>query len=137
MRVLQLHCSEFAYQVKKETPVAERPPEPKEEALGDVLVCFTCFEKRDEGRVSELVGAFADNVRVDTERIGCRRVLLYPYAHLSKSLGSARQAKDFLRELDRRLREEGFEVHRSPFGWYKAFNLSCIGHPLAEMYREY
>lgn len=137
MRVLQLHCSDFGYQVRKETPVAEQPPDPKEERLEDVLACLICFEKKDESKVEELIERFVENMKVDVSRIGCKRVLLYPYAHLSKSLGSARLAKRFLTRLKENLIEEGIETHKSPFGWYKAFNLSCIGHPLAEAYREF
>jgi threonyl-tRNA synthetase len=137
MRVLQLHCSEFSYQVRKETPIAEQPPEPREDSLKDVLVCFICFEKTDENRVEDLIDNLVRNLKVDTSRLGCSRVLLYPYAHLSKSLGSARLAKVYLNKLRDRLEEEGMEAHKSPFGWYKAFNLSCIGHPLAEAYREF
>ena len=137
MRVLQLHCSDFGYQVRKETPVAEQPPDPKEERLEDVLACLICFEKKDESKVEELIERFVENVKVDVSRIGCKHVLLYPYAHLSKSLGSARLAKRFLTRLKENLIEEGIETHKSPFGWYKAFNLSCIGHPLAEAYREF
>jgi len=137
MRVLQLHCKDFSYQIRKETPVAEQPASPKEEKLEDILVCFTCFEKRDEQRLDEIIEQFVENVKVDVSRIGCERVLLYPYAHLSKSLGSARLAKGFLSRLADKLAEEGLETHRSPFGWYKAFDLSCIGHPLSEAYREY
>lgn len=137
MRVLQLHCSEFSYEVRRETPVAEHPPEPRESHLKDVLVCLICFEKRDESKVEELIEETARNLEVDTSRLGCKRVLLYPYAHLSKSLGSARLAKKFLNSLRDHLLEKDVEVHKSPFGWYKAFSLSCIGHPLAEAYREF
>jgi len=137
MRVLHLHCSSFSYETKKETPVAEQPPEPKQETLENVLVCLTCFEKQDEGRLDELIKAFTNNIKTDTGRIGTKRVLLYPYAHISKQLGSPRQAKEFMKKLQETLITEGFEAHRSPFGWYKAFTLACIGHPLAEAYREY
>lgn len=137
MRVLHLHCSSFSYETKKETPVAEQPPEPKQETLENVLVCLTCFEKQDEGRLDELIKAFTNNIKTDTGRIGTKRVLLYPYAHISKHLGSPRQAKEFMKKLQETLITEGFEAHRSPFGWYKAFTLACIGHPLAEAYREY
>jgi len=34
------------------------------------------------------------------------------------------------------LLEEKYEVKKAPFGWYKAFKLSCKGHPLAELSRE-
>ncbi|MGD2201439.1 MAG: threonyl-tRNA synthetase editing domain-containing protein [Candidatus Bathyarchaeota archaeon] len=137
MRVLQLHCSEFEYKIREETPVAEKPASTREERLEDVLVCFICFEKKDEQRINEIIDSFVENIKVDISRIGCERLLLYPYAHLSKSLGSARLAKEFLIKLRNRLQEGGLEAHKSPFGWYKAFNLSCIGHPLSEAYREY
>jgi threonyl-tRNA synthetase len=137
MRVLQLHCKNFSYQVKRETPVAEKPAIPQDETLEDVLVCFTCFEKKDENRLNEIIDRFVDNIKVDVSRIGCSSILLYPYAHLSKSLGSARLAKEFLNNLVEELNNAGFETHKSPFGWYKAFELSCIGHPLSEAYREY
>ena len=137
MRVLQLHCSEFRYKVLKETPVAEHPPHPREGSYEDVLVCFTCFEKRDVGREEEIMERFIENIKVDTGRIKCERVLLYPYAHLSHELGSPRRAKAFLTDLKNRLSEEGLEVHKSPFGWYKSFSVTCKGHPLAEAFREY
>ncbi|MFP3950917.1 MAG: threonyl-tRNA synthetase editing domain-containing protein [Candidatus Bathyarchaeia archaeon] len=137
MRVLQLHCTEFGYSIREDTPVAERPASPEQEEVEDVLVCFTCFEKKDEGRIESLVESFMENIKTDTGRIGCKNVLLYPYAHLSKSLGSPREAKRFLDALKSSLEEEGLEVHKSPFGWYKAFQLHCKGHPLAEAYREY
>ncbi len=137
MRVLQLHCSNFSYEVKKETPVAEQPPDPRSENLENVLVCLTCFEKHDESRMDEIMKGYVENIVIDTGRIGTKRVLIHPYAHLSKQLGSPRLAKDFLKKLQTVLLEKGFEAHRSPFGWYKSFTLTNIGHPLAEAYREY
>src|SRR3990170_5723133 len=130
MRVLQLHCSDFSYETKKETPVAEQPPNPKAEALENVLVCLTCFEKQDESRFEEVTKAYVENIKIDTERIGTKRVLIHPYAHLSKQLGSPRLAKEFLKKLQEKLLADGFEAHRSPFGWYKSFTLTNIGHPL-------
>lgn len=137
MKVLQLHCSDFNYKVTKETPVAEQPGEPREGEYENILVCFTCYEKQDQDRHGEIIDAFTLNLKTDTGRIGCTNVLLYPYAHLSHTLGSPRKAKSFLNELTTRLEQEGLTVHKSPFGWYKAFGLFCKGHPLAEGFREY
>jgi len=137
LRVLQIHCSKFSYRVSKPTPVAEKPPKPSGEELEDVLVCFVCFEKSDEGRVREVLGKFVESLEVDSSRIGCRRVLLYPYAHLSRNLGSPRLAVEFIDRLREELQKRGFEAHRSPFGWYKEFTMVCKGHPLSEAYREF
>lgn len=137
MKVLQLHCSEFKYKVIKDTPVSERPAFPKELGLENVLVCFICFEKNDENKVEEILNSYIENVLMDTGRIGCKTVLLYPYAHLSHSLGSPRKAKQFLKDLKIKLIERGLDAHKSPFGWYKSFELTCKGHPLAEAFREF
>jgi len=40
-----------------------------------------------------------------------------------------------LRKIAAGLRELDFSVQRSAFGWYKAFDLKCKGHPLAERSR--
>lgn len=136
MRVLEFHCSSFGYTVKRDTPVAEEP-EPSSEELEDVLVCFTCFEKRDEDKPNELVEKLIETIKVDLSRIKCKKVLIHPYAHLSKSLGAPQLAKEFFNNLRDRLAKEEINVHKSPFGWYKAFHLNCIGHPLAEAYREF
>ena len=137
MRVLQIHCSRFSYRITRPTPVAEKHPEPEGEELEDVLVCFVCFEKVDEGRTDEVLGRFVESLEVDSSRMGCRRVLLYPYAHLSRRLGNPRMAAEFLRRLGEELGARGFEVHISPFGWYKEFTMVCKGHPLSEAYREF
>lgn len=137
MKVLQLHCTDFDYKVTRETPVAEQPADPAEASYENVLVCFTCYEKQDEPRHKEIIESYSENLKIDTGRIGCKTVLLYPYAHLSHTLGSPRRAKEFLNALRDRLEAEGLKVEKSPFGWYKAFGLHCKGHPLAEAYREY
>ncbi len=87
--------------------------------------------------MEDIINAYVENLKVDTGRLGTKRVLIHPYAHLSKQLGSPRLAKEFLGRLQEKLLSGGFEAHKSPFGWYKTFTLTCIGHPLAEAYREY
>jgi threonyl-tRNA synthetase len=136
LRVLQIHCTSFNYTVRKGTPVAESP-ESNSEKLQNVLVCFICFEKKDEESVAHLVEKFVESLCKDVSRIKSERILLYPHAHLSKELGSPTIAKDFFNKLKQRLSLENIAVHKSPFGWYKTFQLECIGHPLAEAYREF
>ena len=121
----------------KETPVAEHPAFPKEGKYKNLLVCFTCFEKKDVNREQQILEHYTENIKIDTERIGCKTVMLHPYAHLSHELGSPKRAKKFLSDLEERLKTEGIDAHKSPFGWYKAFGLYCKGHPLAVAYREY
>ena len=61
--------------------------------------------------------------------------MLYPYAHLSSSLASRDPAIKVVATMEDLLRNSGFTVQRSPFGYYKSFRLHCLGHPLAELSR--
>jgi threonyl-tRNA synthetase len=64
------------------------------------------------------------------------RVLVYPWAHLSNYLSNEATAADVCPKIAKILQEKGFESHYSPFGWYKAFKIECLGHEVAEMFRD-
>jgi len=64
------------------------------------------------------------------------KVLVYPWAHLSKFLSNDPKAMDVCPRISELLKERGIEAEYSPFGWYKSFKIDCLGHELAEMYRD-
>jgi threonyl-tRNA synthetase len=64
------------------------------------------------------------------------KVLVYPWAHLSKFLSNEANAMEVCPKIASNLRERGIEAKFSPFGWYKSFKINCLGHELAEMYRD-
>ncbi|MBN1803004.1 MAG: threonine--tRNA ligase [Candidatus Lokiarchaeota archaeon] len=72
----------------------------------------------------------------DRSKYNVEKVLVYPWAHLSKFLSSESSAMDVCPKIANLLSEKGIESHYSPFGWYKAFKINCIGHEVAEMYRD-
>ncbi|MFX0011344.1 MAG: threonine--tRNA ligase [Candidatus Hermodarchaeota archaeon] len=64
------------------------------------------------------------------------KVLVYPWAHLSKFLSSDSNTMEIFPKIAKLLEERGIEAKYSPFGWYKSFKLNCLGHEIAEMYRD-
>ena len=136
MRLLLLHCDSFEYDVRKE---AIKNPEP----IGDnrtgkfknILVAFCTVEKEDESNPSEVVQKACQSIAEVARSVKVNQVLLYPYAHLSSSLASPAVAVRLLQESLEALKSQDLAVYRSPFGYYKSFSLSCIGHPLSELSR--
>ena len=63
------------------------------------------------------------------------KVLVYPWAHLSKFLSNDKNAMEVCPKIAKCLNEKGIEASYSPFGWYKSFKINCIGHEVAEMFR--
>lgn len=136
MRILLIHSDYLNYNVKNKTPVAEDIEEAKKEgAFDDSLVVFTAVEKDDENNPEGIVKNLVTEVKKANDQVKAENIVLYPYAHLSSSLSSPKVAVQILKDAEKALIDEGFQVQRVPFGWYKAFEMSCKGHPLSELSR--
>ena len=138
MRVLLIHADSFEYEVKEPTRMAEELPagHAKKHSFREPLVVFSTIESSDEDIETIAEVASADLAEV-FNKVKAERLVLYPYAHLSPDLASPKLAVDVLKAVESALSKKGIEVHRSPFGWYKAFVISCKGHPLSELSREF
>jgi threonyl-tRNA synthetase len=132
MRILLLHCDSFGYTpIKKESSIAEEL-EDGPHNFEDLLVAFVTVESDDqEGAVREA----ASEIRRAAGSVKAKRLVLYPYSHLSNQLASPSSAIKAVRALTEELSKDGLEVHRSPFGWNKSFEIKVKGHPLAEQFK--
>ena len=136
MRILIIHSDYLNYNVKNKTPVAEEIEETQKQGrFDDSLVVFTSVEKEDEDNPKGIVKNLVSEIIKTNEQVQAEHIILYPYAHLSSSLGSPKVAVEILKQTEQRLLDENFNVKRVPFGWYKAFEISCKGHPLSELSR--
>ena len=127
MRILQLHCDSIEYTpTKKEIKSAEEI-EPKSTRIEEVVVCFIAVEKDDDSNTAK--NAMIE-IQESMKKVGCDKLLLYPYAHLSSDLASPGTGLKILKEMQEIC--TGIEVTHAPFGWTKAFSIQVKGHPLAE-----
>jgi len=127
VRILQLHCSTIEYTpTKKEIKSAEEiTPETKN--LEEVVVTFIAVEEGDDKTVAKKAIV---EIKESMNKIGCKKLLLYPYAHLSSKLASPNSALSVLKEME--FLASDLDVSRAPFGWTKTYKLEVKGHPLAE-----
>ncbi|WP_457750765.1 threonine--tRNA ligase [Thermococcus sp.] len=137
MRMLLIHSDYLEYEVRDK---ALKNPEPvsdeqKKGRLDEVLAVFMSVEKVDEINPEEVVEKAITEIEDVAKQVKVERIFVYPFAHLSSELGRPEVALEILKKIEEGLKERGYEVKRSPFGYYKAFKLSCKGHPLAELSR--
>jgi len=129
MRILQLHSDYIEYQpIKKEIELADKAEVVKNK-LDEIVVLFTAVEEIDDESVPNKA---AESIKASTNIIGCRRVLIYPYAHLSNNLSNPSKAIKIIKLLVEACRKHDLDVSQAPFGWTKSFNIQVKGHPLAE-----
>lgn len=130
MRILQLHCDSIDYApTKQENVIAEEIQSTDERHLEEIVVAFIAVEVGDNPDVAYDA---VDQVYDSMQKMGCTRLLLYPYAHLSSNLAKPAIALDIFKGMEDAASKKGLEVFRAPFGWTKSYHVKVKGHPLAE-----
>ncbi len=132
MRILSIHADRMWYHATKKTKMAEEITT-AEDRMEECVVLFCCVEKLDEKNPAHVVLSATHNVVARLHNLRVNNVLIYPYAHLTSTLGSPVVSLDILRGLEESLRGSGITVKRAPFGWYKQFEIRAKGHPLADL----
>ena len=127
VRILQLHCDNIEYTpTKKEISSAEEIT-PEIKRFDEVVVAFIAVEEGDDSSVAKKA---MNEITDSMKKVGCKKLLLYPYAHLSSKLASPTTALSILKQMG--LLGTDLEISRAPFGWTKSYKIQVKGHPLAE-----
>jgi threonyl-tRNA synthetase len=135
MRLLFIHAEDFSYQVRDKAVENPEPltPDLERGSAKNVLVVFMSVEEGDSEDPS-YISYVTDQILDVLNRVKASQIVLYPYAHLSPNLASPSKALGVLLAVYNNLREKSpVPVSRAPFGYYKAFDIKCYGHPLSEL----
>ena len=136
MKLLLIHSDFIEYEVKEKAISHPEEIKTTKDRLDEVLTVFIAVEKVDEKSPTLAIEEATKEIIKIAEQLKVKNIMLYPYAHLSSDLANAKAGKDVLIQLEEEIKKRKFTVKRSPFGWYKAFTISCKGHPLSELSRE-
>ena len=127
MRILQLHCDDIEYTPTKKEISAAEEIQPETKRFEEIVVAFIAVEDGDDSSVAQKA---INEIQDSMKKVGCKKLLLYPYAHLSSNLASPSTALSVLKQMESLGTD--LEIHRAPFGWTKSYKVQVKGHPLAE-----
>jgi threonyl-tRNA synthetase len=138
MKILAIHADFIEFMAKKKAfkGAEEGVEKGHTDKIEECLVIFTAVEKRDESDLIGVLKRYLQEIKNIAKQVNAQNIVLYPYAHLSSSLSNPKIAEQLLKDAAQELSEK-YQVSRAPFGWYKSFNISCKGHPLSELSREF
>ena len=137
MKLLLIHSNFIEYEVKDKAIKTPETTDKKTDRLEEALTVFIAVEKIDEQAPDQATLQAAEEITKTAEQLHVNNIMLYPYAHLSSNLARPQIAQNLLIKLEHLLKDTtSYTIKRSPFGWYKAFTISCKGHPLSELSRE-
>jgi len=133
MKILQLDVDSINFEaIAPEASIYEELKE-KNVSVNDALVILVCVEKEDTTETAE---AAIKDTMVFMDKMNRKKLILYPFAHLSNNLAEPKEAMQILEYMHKNM-PAGIEVRKAPFGWNKKLSLSIKGHPLAEQSRSY
>lgn len=133
MKILQLDVEKLAYEVLKPEASVYEDTKEKHAEIDDALVMWVCVESGDTNETAD--AALKDAVDY-MGKVGRKKLVVYPFSHLSSNLAEPKEAMRILDHMYRSV-PKGIETKKAPFGWTKKFNIAMKGHPLAEQARSY
>jgi threonyl-tRNA synthetase len=136
MRLLILHVDRFAYTVTDaaRSRLREDVVEPTH-VVEEALLALASVEQVDAAAPDEVAARASAEIARLAEQLHVTRVVLHPFAHLFGELAAPAVAVAVLDATKAHLVAAGFEVHRSPFGWFTRWDLQAKGHPLSRVGR--
>ena len=101
----------------------------------DAAVIFVHSEPQDEVEPGSLETKFVKNVKWLAGKRGFKNIVLHSFTHLADSSASPQFAEAFLQSAAARLRNTGYQVVLTPFGWVCEWDLSVHGESLAKVFK--
>ncbi len=136
MKLILMHADYIEYEPKKKAIKAAEHVKEGKVRVDECLVIFISVEKGDEKDPEGMVRKLVDEIVNVAQEVKADKVVLYPWVHLTSTPAQPADALRILKLAEQKLKSKFDQVVRAPFGWYKAFEIKCKGHPLAELSRE-
>ncbi|NPE09069.1 MAG: threonine--tRNA ligase [Asgard group archaeon] len=135
MRILTVHSDFIEFEPKRKAIKAAEEIEKKLSRVEECIVVLSSVESGDEDHFDEISKKAVTEVESVSEQVKTKNIVLYPWVHLSDKPSRPDVALRVLKNMEADLKKKGYTVTRAPFGWYKAFDIKCKGHPLSELSR--
>ena len=137
MKLLCFQAKCFRWKTHSKT-LADVPDKNIEEAVAEAVVAFVHAEASDEDekrRVSVLRQTLK-HIKWLANKRGLKNIVIHSFTHLGGDTASPAAAESIINALAERLRETGYQILITPFGYFCEWDLSVYGESLAKVWKE-
>ena len=134
MKMLMFLAKQFAFRPFEKT-LPDAAEAGGETRVTDAVVVFVHAEPQDEAEPAGQETKFVKNVKWIAGKRGFRTVVLHSFTHLAEASASPQFAEAFLQSAAARLRNTGYQVALTPFGWVCEWELAVFGESLAKVFK--
>ncbi len=134
MKLLMFLVKQFTFR-PFEKMLPEAGDSSSEVQVSEAVVVFVHSEPQDEASSAGLETKFIKNVKWIAGKRGFKNVVLHSFTHLAEASASPQFAEGFLQNAAARLRNTGYQVTLTPFGWVCEWELAVYGESLAKVFK--
>lgn len=134
MKLLMFLAKQFTFRPFEKT-LPDASDSSGEVQVTDAAVIFVHAEPQDEIDPAGLETKFIKNVKWIAGKRGYKTIVLHSFTHLAEASASPAFAEAFLQSAAARLRNTGYPVVLTPFGWVCEWDLSVHGESLAKVFK--
>lgn len=136
MKLLMIYCNTFGYNPAIKTlDMADVNEEPA--LYKDVQTAFVQVEEMDEQKEAVVAKKFLKNLKWVCGKNKTKKVVLHSFAHLSESKASPEFTVKLFDHIEERLKNAGYEVEQTPFGYFLDLHVDAPGFSLARVFKSF
>jgi hypothetical protein len=137
MKLLCFQAKRFRWKTHSKTlpGVADRDIDNE---VAEAVVVFVHAEASDgaQERSSSVLRQALKHTKWLANKRGLNNIVLHSFAHLGSETAPPAVAESFIEAIAERLRDNGYQVWTTPFGYFCEWDLSVYGESLAKVWKE-
>ncbi len=135
MKLLLIYCDKFGY--KPTTKTVEDAAENNQPAqFENIQTAFIQVEQEDVEREKDVETKLVKNLKWVCGKNQVKQVVLHSFAHLSDSKANPEFTKLFFDKVEARMKNAGYEVFQTPFGYFLDLQIDAPGFSLARVFKD-
>jgi len=94
-------------------------------------------EQKDEEDISKVETKMIKNLKWAAKKNETTNIVLHSFAHLSMSKADEGITKELFDRAEQRLKNSGYEISQTPFGYFLDLDIQAPGRSLARVFKEF
>ena len=137
MKLLCFQAKRFRWKTHSKT-LPDVPDQEIEKEITEAVVVFVHAEAPDESEAKKnsVLRQTLKHVKWLANKRNLKNIVIHSFTHLGGETASPAFAEEFINTVAQRLRETGYEVWSTPFGYFCEWDLGVYGESLAKVWKE-
>ena len=136
MKLLCFQAKRFRWKTHSKT-LPEYPDQEVDREIEQSLVVFVHVEASDTGdRSMAVLRQTLKHIKWLANKRALKNIVLHSFTHLGGDTAQPALAEALIQTGAERLRETGYQVFVTPFGYFCEWDLSVFGESLAKVWKE-